>query len=299
MTYRTKPLLSLSFLVVFLSSCELFNPEEQLPAWIEVNSFTMVDNPLLNEGNLNADIQDVWLTIDGERIGTYELPARIPVLKEGSHKVVVAPGIIVSGTSALRDRYLYYDADTFEMELSANQTYVLEPVTRYKNSSQLEILMIEDFEDGDDRVSSTSASNAPFIRSADANFVKYGEGAGVMFLSDTVTNATIRTNGNIVFPRANNSAEFLEVDIYSDYWIQWGVYVNSSVSDVAMDVYLMKPTGNTWKKQYIGFQSTIDEAYGYSYPESFYLYAKAMYSPDSLPVTGNLIIDNVKVLYVK
>lgn len=297
MTYRTKPLLSLSFLVVLLSSCELFNPEEQLPAWIEVNSFTMVDNPLLNEGDLNADIQDVWLTIDGERIGTYELPARIPVLKEGAHQVVVAPGIIVSGTSALRDRYLYYDADTFDMELTADQTFVLKPITRYKNSTQLEVLLIEDFEDGDDRVSSTSASNAPFTRSADATFVKYGEGAGVMFLSDTVTNATIRTNGSLQLPQ--NGSVFMEVDVYSDYWVQWGVYVNSSVSDAAMDVYLMKPTSETWKKQYIGLQSTIDEAYGYSYPESFYLYAKAIYTPDSLPVSGKMIIDNVKVLYVK
>jgi len=296
-TYRTKPLLSLFFIVLLLSSCELFNAEEQLPAWIEVNSFTMVDNPLLNEGDLNADIQDVWLTIDGERIGTFELPARIPVLKEGTHQVVVAPGIIVSGTSALRDRYLYYDADTFEMELTSDQTIVLEPVTRYKNSTQLEVLLIEDFEDGDDRVSSTSASNAPFIRSADANFVKYGEGAGVMFLSDTVTNATIRTNGSLQLPQ--NGSVFLEVDIFSDYWVQWGAYVNSSVSDQAMDVYLMKATDKTWKKQYIGLQSTIDEAYGYYYPENFYLYAKAMYSPDSLPVNGNLIIDNVKVLYVK
>jgi hypothetical protein len=296
-TYRIKPLLSLSFILVFLGSCELFNTEEQLPAWIEVNAFTMVDNPLLNEGNLNADIQDIWLTIDGERIGTYELPARIPVLKEGIHQVVVAPGIIVSGTSALRDRYLYYDADTFEMELTADQTFVLDPITRYKNSTQLEVLLIEDFEDGDDRVSSTSASNAPFIRSADASFVKYGEGAGVMYLSDTVTNATIRTNGSLQLPQ--NGSVFMEVDVYSDYWVQWGVYVNSRVSDAAMDVYIMKPTDETWKKQYIGLQSTIDEAYGYSYPESFYLYAKAIYSPDSIPTSGNVIIDNVKVLYVK
>lgn len=284
-------------LLVLISSCEVFDKEEPLPSWIEVDEFEMRDNPNIAEGSLTEDIKDVWLTIDGERIGTFELPARIPVLDEGPHEVVVAPGIFVSGITALRDRYLFYKADTFDMDLQAGQTYKLEPKSGYLNSSLQEIFVIEDFEDGDDRMALTGPSNATFERVSNPTIVEYGDGCGVMYLDENVTNAVVRTNGTLGLP--NSEAVFFELDIASDYYIQYGVYVNSVSADQAIDVYLMKPTGSEWKKQYVGLGSTIQTAYGFYSPESFYIYAQAMYSADSLPKVGTVKIDNVKMLYVK
>ena len=184
------------------------------------------------------------------------------------------------------------------MNLQAGQTYKLEPKSGYLNSSLQEIIVIEDFEDGDDRISLTGPSNATFARVSDANIVEYGEGCGVMYLDENVTNAVMRTNGTLGLP--NSEAVFLELDIASDYYIQYGVYVNSVSADQAIDVYLMKPTGSSnWKKQYVGLGSTIQTAYGFYNPESFYIYAQAMYSADSLPTVGTVKIDNVKMLYVK
>lgn len=285
-------------LLVLTTSCEVFDREEPIPSWIEVDVFEIRDNPSIAEGDLSEDIRDVWLTIDGERIGTFELPARIPVLDAGPHEIVVAPGIFVSGQTDLRDRYLFYKSDTFDIDLKAGETYKLEPETRYLNSSLQEILVIEDFEDGDDRMSTTGSTNAAFERVSDPNIVAYGDGCGVMYLNETVTNAVMRTNGTIGLP--NSDAVFFELDIASDYYVQYGVYVNSLTSDQAIDVYLMKPTGSdNWKKQYVGLGSTIQTAYGFYSPESFYIYAQAMYNADSLPKVGTVKIDNVKMLYVK
>jgi hypothetical protein len=66
--------------LLIVSSCELINPVEEIPSFIQIDSFVMEDNVLADEGSLSHDIRDAWVFIDDEMIGIYELPARIPIL---------------------------------------------------------------------------------------------------------------------------------------------------------------------------------------------------------------------------
>jgi len=92
------------FVMVFfsvwnLSSCNLINPEENAPGFIEVNDFVFNPTPTSIEmGSSNSSrISDVWVYVDNKFLGAYELPARFPVLKTGKQKILLTPGIELNG----------------------------------------------------------------------------------------------------------------------------------------------------------------------------------------------------------
>ena len=83
---KSYKVLIISIIVSSLCSCELINPPEDIPAYISINSFDLDpetgDNPIINEKTKPHDINGVWLNIDGNIQGSYELPVTFPVLAE-------------------------------------------------------------------------------------------------------------------------------------------------------------------------------------------------------------------------
>lgn len=278
-----------------LSGCELINPEEAIPSWIEVDHFNLIDNPQLFEGELSENIVDAWISIDGNRIGTFELPCKIPVLEQGKHQIVVSAGVLVSGRAKLRYDYIYYSKDTFNLDLQPGQSYYLEPEISYVSSSLQNIIVIEDFENADDKIISANYSNAKFIRTSDQDLVEYGLGCGIQTIDDTVSNASFRSIGNLTLPQ--NGTVFLEIDYASDYPVEWGLYVNSTTQDLSIEIITLKSSSGEWKKQYLALDSCLSVAFYNYHPESFYVYAKTLIEEG--PNSGNVRIDNVKVLFIE
>ena len=295
---KTVPYIFAILTSLIISGCQIFDRQEDIPAWLIIDSVSVVDNPLVNAGALTEDIRDVWITVDDIRLGTFEMPTRIPVLEEGMHEIVISGGIIVSGISSLRTDYLYYEDDTFEIDLEQGGNYILEPVFRYKTTELQQIEVIEDFEDGENRMSATLPSDAKLERTSNPNLVKYGEGCGVMNFSDTTKIGTFRTNGKLILPQSG--AAFLEMDILTDYSLTVGLYVNSlSTQSNGLDMVTFKPTDKKWKKFYVALDETLDEAYVLRNPESFYAYFRTEFGSSTLPREGVVLIDNVKVLFIK
>ena len=69
-----------------------------IPSYMSINSVTLDENSTHN-------ISDVWIYIDDNLQGVYELPANFPILDEGTHKLRVKAGIKDNGISAKRIPY--------------------------------------------------------------------------------------------------------------------------------------------------------------------------------------------------
>ncbi len=75
-----------------MASCWPDGVEEPLPAYIYIPAFEL--RTTQGEGSASSAITDVWLTVNGEFLGAYELPARIPVLQTGwTHKPIELPDL--------------------------------------------------------------------------------------------------------------------------------------------------------------------------------------------------------------
>lgn len=107
------------------SSCNLINPDESVPAYIEVQGITTTSN-YTTQGTASSKITDVWVYAGGAYIGTFELPARIPILLEGKHKITFGAGIKANGIASTSEFYNLYKFQEIELDLLPGKVTVVD-----------------------------------------------------------------------------------------------------------------------------------------------------------------------------
>jgi len=285
-----------------LFSCDVINPEEEEPSWLHIDSISLKKNPDngADEGSLSHDITDAWVFIDDEMIGIFELPATIPILAAGKHKLTVGPGIKVSTVSTLRDNYLFYEAFIDEeFELKKGEVIELNPVVRYRSEGQVyQYMVVEDFEDLFLHFEAANGSQRGIRQTNAPDSVFEGTGSGLIRISDQDTAVAIKTTENYVLPNLGKVV-YMELNYYTDFYVTLGVYVNNNgVQDQVKDYLTLRPTTDTdkkWKKAYVALTSVISSA---TNPIDYYIYLNVNIN-DADRKNGVVMIDNVKLLYQK
>ena len=79
---------SLLLAVLLLGAC---TKGDKVPSYLVVNSVDLTTSGL--QGSNTKNITDSWIYVNDEFIGSWELPARIPILKEGTVTVRVDAGV--------------------------------------------------------------------------------------------------------------------------------------------------------------------------------------------------------------
>lgn len=128
-----------------LLQCDIINPEESVPAFIRVEPFELETDTAI-QGSDSHKITEAWLTVNGEFLGAYQLPATVPVLAQGPAEVLLEAGIKDNGISTTPDIYPFYTPYETSVNLTADETITLSPVVRYDPNTRF--AFIEDFEAG-------------------------------------------------------------------------------------------------------------------------------------------------------
>ncbi len=283
--------------MIVVSSCDLVDRDEPTPSWITIDSMTMVDNPNVDEGALSQDISDAWVFIDDELIGIFELPADIPILDEGKHKLLVGPGIKVSTVSTLRDNYLFYNAHQQDVTLTPGEKVNIIPSISYRDEgNNFKYLIVEEFEDAFIELNPNDNTDAEIKRTTEGDYVKYGYGAGLIEITDTTKAAWIRTTEDFVLPQLGKIV-FLELDYYTQYDLVIGVHINQNVlADKNVNYLVLRASQSEeveWKKAYVALTSVLSDQVDM---QSVYMY----FLPDIQSSTrdnGIVLLDNIKILY--
>lgn len=131
-------------LVFSISACNLINPDEDIPAYIDVKKMNTTSNYAL-QGSASGNITDVWIFADGAYVGTYELPARIPLLLSGKKKISFAAGIEVNGIASTSDFYPLYKFYETDVDLIPGQVTDMDTLT-VGYFPALQYTWFEDFE---------------------------------------------------------------------------------------------------------------------------------------------------------
>lgn len=285
--------------LIALNGCSVFDREEDIPAILRIDSFSLIDNPDVDEGALTHDITDAWVFIDGDLNGIYELPAEIPVLAEGMHDLLIGPGIKVSTISTLRDNYLFYQAYDERLDLEPGETITVMPSVAYRDEGDnYTYLVVEDFEDSFLEVEPNTNTDAEIRLTNQPSQVRSGYGSGIIQITDTTKAAWIRTSEDFVLPQLGKVV-YLELDYYTQYDLVIGVHLNNAgVSDENVNYLTLKASESEeveWKKAYVALTSVHGPALNM---ESAYIY----FLPDLLSSTktdGIILLDNIKILHQK
>lgn len=289
-----KPLPFLSVLI--LLTCSACKKDDITPSWLKIDEISLYTD-VSTEGENTHNITDAWIYMDGQSLGVFELPCKIPIIAEGTHDFIIYAGIQQNGISAERMKYPLYLPWESEIVLVKNDTVEVAPEVSYK--SGLTFSLKEDFEDAGIDFNADVLSDTPivFMNSVDfPDIVQWGDRCGGVFLTPTDTMFKATTALNLNLP-GGGSPVFLEMDYMNTNSIAVGIIAENSGGTSDHGLYLLVNKQNAgeevWKKVYIDLTEDVSFEINAT---SFEIYFVALLD-DSNTSGGFVYLDNIKIVH--
>jgi len=274
---------------MLISSCSLFDNDDPVPGYL------VFDNPsvttAVNQGANTHNITDVWV-FDGQTfLGIFPLPAKVPVILNGSEKDFrVFAGVRNNGVSSNSLRYPFYQSVDFTANLAANEERVIPINFDYSENAIFDF--IEGFEGNhiflEDPNTDDGAGTDIIVQSDE---VLSGISSGHI-LFDTDTSSFERTT-LLTYDRENNSGArtFLEIDYKCDipFLAGWITYKNNFIQ---RDYSVLIAPSEEWNKIYID----ISEFVGQVDIDRYSVALASAITADN-PIPSSIYIDNVKLVH--
>jgi hypothetical protein len=279
------------FSLVTISGCNIINPDEEAPSYIEVDKFTFDPQPGMQElgPSTSIKVKDVWVYVDDVFQGAYELPARFPVLKTGAHSLILSPGILLNGIAATRSPYPFYKGSFHDVNLSENGTVKITPVTSYYENAKCNYC--ESFEGSGFSLAKTAQSDTVMEQLMTGDPAVFeGTGSGVVHLDAAHDFFEVASTTAVPLP-GSGAPVYLEFDYNINQSMTTGLFANyANGTSVQIPVVTLNPT-NGWNKIYIQLGYTVS-AYGAA--TGFKVYFGAIKQADlANPV---FYLDNIKIV---
>lgn len=281
------------FALLFLSSCELYNPAEPIPAFIHIQKIDLVRNlsgfvSAGDEGTLSNKISDAWVYIDDQLVGCYELPATFPVIGTGSHKVKISAGIKVNGISASRGQYPFFTKYTQIVDLKQGETTTLSPTISYSSSTNF--YFMQDFETVGSTIDTTPSSLTNLAIISDANVFE-GSKSLKGYIVDPYNFFECATIPNCTLPKMG-APVFLEFNYKCNHQITVSMIAYGSSTQEQFLVLNLNPSTN-WNKIYIYLTPTVSGANTANY----YKVLWGMINNTGQTDSAYVYLDNIKLIY--
>lgn len=282
MTRTLAPVLSALLLVACTKG-------DKVPSYVLVTDVSLAtDQP--TQGSARSQVTDAWVYADDELLGSWELPALVPVLKEGQVRIDVVAGVKRNGMFDDRVRYPFYTGWSGTVELAKTVTSPVGPVVNYNANADF---WIEAFEEAGHlfHMADTADELVHFTATEHPELNIEGNGCRGFILD--AANPYIRFYTDEDFPTTGGPV-FLEVDYASDLLLTVGVmYALDGIAhaDPFVHVNPTQTSGGSlpWKKIYIDLSPVFNSG----------ATQRDIYFEASLPSGqggGRVYLDNIKVV---
>ena len=250
--------------VFLLSACDKFEGDQTVPSYLGIDSLGFYcDNDI--QGTSNQKIVDAWVYVDDDLIGGFEMPALIPVLKSGIHKLEIRPGIILNGIPDTRAPYPCIKPIIIdEFDLYIDSTVTAYGTTTYYDNA--EFVWMEDFEDPSLAIHESINSDTVIYITEPANaqgafLDDHSQYSGISYLDETRPYVQlVSDNGNdggFVFDRGDFI--FLELNYRNNVSVVVGLYIELADQTIEQRSFLIISPTDAWKKIYVNFTPIVNE----------------------------------------
>ncbi|MBI1837269.1 MAG: hypothetical protein HYR91_08400 [Flavobacteriia bacterium] len=285
-----KKLLSLLVVLFILSSCVKNNPD---PSWIEISQWTLEENSNATPGiagELTHNFSDAWVYVNGDLLGVFELPVKLPVLKDGSVEIKILPTIKDNGISATKKAYPFVETYIINTTLEKNKVTKINPVTRYYASTHF---WLEDFGDPAIKIEEDPNNTAHMVIDYTSSILKWGPAGHIaMTSSDSLFYAF--TNEGLYLTKGQEV--YLEIDYYNTNSLTTGLLSMKSdgttQNNIDIKLNAQTETAVKWKKIYISLLELVSHS---SNANQFKISLQALI--DENMTASDIYIDNIKIVY--
>ena len=268
--------------IICTNICCNKNLEAELPSYIAIEDFNYKEP---NSQNHSVNISDVWLSMDGQIIGVFEIPCTIPILSEGLHSFDIYPGIKVNGIAGNRIKYPFYEKFEIDTLIQTDETIKIEPRTLYLEQASFQFEEEGQFEIDGTILEPSSFSDTIAIIQSDT--IYQGERSAAIYLDSIRTYFDVRTFSELNL--TNNNITFLELNFKSNIGFSIGLVNEFEQKEELIQLY----PSNNWKKIYLDFTPLI----GINNTFNYKIYFEGYYNNENL--TNAVYLDNLKLVYNK
>lgn len=300
-------LLAWVFGLTLLASCNGFEGSQTVPAYIRIDSIGL-DCDYFTYGANTSRFTDAWVYVD-DNGGPVELPAVVPVLKEGVHKVMVRPAIRINGIQGTKVAFPFVEDVVYpEVNLVPDSIVTLRPMTHYYPiSDNFHVSWLEDFDGSALSMARTSGSDTSLMRVSgplawhDAGGLYSTYSGKVVLTSDTMA-FTIATTDALseVFSEipTTSKAIIMEMDYKCSDSLLMGLVFEQNLKPTEYPVMCLRPTGASaeepteWRKIYINLLPYLADNDDCKFLKIYF--ASWPYRNDG---TQYFYFDNLKLIY--
>ena len=283
-----KSLLFILF-IINLTACQK-ELEADRASYVTIESFNYNTNnnetiPFSNDFE-SINISDCWVTFNGQFIGAYEMPSKIPVHMSGNINARISPGIKVNGISSNRIIYPFYKEYEISTEINLDQNIELYPITEYRDNVDLDDLTGGDFEIGNILIATEFSDTIPITQTEN---VFQGNKSCAIYLDTTNQYFLVKNIESLTFQNYIDDI-FLELDFKSSIPFRVGLILNNDVS--TRQEHMIIYESNDWKKLYLDLSPIIGLGGNLN---NYNIYFEADL-PDEMS-SGFVYLDNLKIVH--
>lgn len=273
-------------IIVFLSSCEIINPEEEIPSYIHLDKIDLItDYP--TQGSNSHKISDAWVYLDNNLIGVFELPVTLPALAEGKHNLSIKAGIIINGIASSRTAYPFYTVYEQEIELIRQNTFNIDPTVSYLPAATFTVL--EDFESAGITWEETSASDT-LLNKVYGTDVFEGTSSGAAYLDESRSLFECVSSEKYSLPKGG-APLYLELNYKGSNTLTVGIFSYTLSQIIQKPVLYLNPTSE-WKKIYLDLSTAVSSEVN---ALEYQVFIGAL--KDEGLVASEIYIDNIKLVH--
>lgn len=273
------------FLLIIITSCER---EAETVTYFSINNFSFYDlEGQINESTETTAISDGWVTLNGNFLGAFETPSKIPIINiEDNNEIRISPGIKENGISGSRIIYPFYKIFEVITDDVMEETIIINPETSYKENTNFKFLNQGSFEIGNMLQETENSDTIPLIQS---NEVFDGEKSCAICINNSNNIYQVITIDELLF-KSFPEYVFLEMNFKSDIDFKIGLIRNNNIADKIEHMKVYK--SENWKKIYLNLSSLIIPNISNS-TFQIYFESEMAYNDNG----GCTYLDNLKVVY--
>jgi hypothetical protein len=240
-------------LLVLVYGCDIFDKEETIPGFVYIESSDLITDEETQGAN-TSNIYDATVYADGEFMGTFEMPAKVPILKNGNTDILVGAGIKNNGLGADRRIYPFYAFHSATINLQPNTVSPItaDSIITYQYFPDLNFRIIG-FETIGTQLEAMPTNTADFFKTTNTSEVLTGQGSLEINMTQEGSQFYTRTNWNLA-NLTPGASMYLEIDFKGDQYIEIGVLAQNP--ERAIFAGGINPT-EEWTKVYIELTDEI------------------------------------------
>ncbi len=276
------------FVFFLLASCNLINPDEQEPAFVQVGDYQLTTQA--GQGTASEKITEMWLYSNDNIVSITPNGSSTPLLNKGKTKISVRAGIKNNGASDMRIYYPFYAPYDTVLQLSSLEHHTIHPrFTYYEN---VNIDASRNFESG---------SNFLEVSGVNQGLFEWINDPAVVFEGTKCAKASLTGDQQILFFKDNNPIDiasgntvFLEMNYSCNQPFIVGISSIVGSTTHTNDMVIINGTndGSTphWNKIYIDL-GPVGILYPQATQHEIYIYCKRTGADPAI-----IYLDNLKLV---